>query len=76
MTCEPEVSGRNCGTAMKIVCDNLLDIHLNPEDLSSERSSLRFPDQGHILAKHQIAKALIETSYGDMHMICRNVRSY
>ena len=54
---ETAVSAKNCGTAMKIVCDNLLDIQLNPEDLPSERSSLRFADQGHILAKHQIAEA-------------------
>ena len=64
---ETEVSAKNCGTAMKIVCDNLLDIQLNPEDLPSERSSLRFADQGHILAKHQIAEALLETSYSDLH---------
>ena len=67
MKCDTEVSGKNCETTVKIVSDNFIDIHLNPEDLSSERSSLRFAGQGHILAKHQIAEALHETSYSELH---------
>ena len=67
MKCDTEVSGKNCETTVKIVSDNFIDIHLNPEDLSFERSSLTFADQGNILAKHQIAEALLETSYSELH---------
>ena len=64
---DADISAKNCGNAIQIVCQNLFGIQLKDSDIPSEQSSLRFPDQGHILAKHQVAESLLKSTNADLH---------
>ena len=56
---DAEVSAKNCGNVIQIVCQNLFGIKLKDSDIPSERSSLRFADQGHILANQQMLTSIV-----------------
>lgn len=64
---QAEVSGKNCGSVIDIVVRNLFHIKLDRKDLPSERSSLRFADKGHVLAKCQLAETLLTSANVDLH---------
>ena len=64
---EAEVSGKNCGKVIDVVSRNLFHVKLDPRDIPSERSSLRFADKGHVLAKCQLGEELLNSSCADLH---------
>lgn len=53
------ISGKNCAKIIQIVAKHLFDVNIADEDLPSERTSLRFADQGHYLAKYQVAETIL-----------------
>ena len=57
---------------------HLFGIHIADKDVPSERTSLRFADQGHFLAKFQIAEAMVEEEHFDLHIdgMTRDHRKY
>ena len=60
------VSGANCAKVIQTVATNLFGQELELSDLPSERTSLRFADQGHVLGKAQVAEAMMNDTY-DLH---------
>ena len=62
------VSAKNCGVVLQAVAKHLFGIHIADKDVPSERTSLRFADQGHFLAKFQIAEAMVEEEHFDLHI--------
>ena len=59
-----EISGKNCRNVIEIVSRNLF---LDLKDLPSERSSLRYADKGHVLAKQQLTGFLLQASHVNLH---------
>ena len=72
-----DVSAKNCGV-LQAVAKHLFGIHIADKDVPSERTSLRFADQGHFLAKFQIAEAMVEEEHFDLHIdgMTRDHRKY
>ena len=61
------VSGNNCGPVMQTVASQLFCVDIPSSALPSERSAIRFADQGHCLAKIQIADAILQSTSYDIH---------
>ena len=61
-----QVSAQNCPLVIQTVARNLFNTDISREDLPSERTVRRFADQGHVLAKVQVAEAMCSGNY-DLH---------
>ena len=65
---EAEVPANRCREVIKIVCLCLFGKDIDLHDLPSERSVLRFADQGHFLAKYHLADSVSQSDRFDYHL--------
>lgn len=61
------VSAKNCGHVIQSVARNLFHWEINDSEVPSERTSLRFADQGHYLAKYHVAETMLHSDHFDVH---------
>ena len=64
---EAEVSASQCSKVIQIVCQNLFHKNVSLSELPSERTVIRYADQGHFLAKYHIGERLLNSSAWDLH---------
>ena len=62
-----QVSAHNCPRVIQTVAKYLFDIDIALDDLPSERTVRRYADQGHVLAKLQVAEAIVSDKF-DLHV--------
>ncbi|KAK7105611.1 uncharacterized protein [Littorina saxatilis] len=61
------VSAKNSGHVIQTVARNLFHTDIDDKDVPSERTSLRFADQGHYLAKYHVAETVLDSDNFDIH---------
>ena len=64
---EAEVPAARCSKIIHIVSKHIHHVDIPLSDLPSERTSLRFADQGHVLAKYHIANNIDTAENFDLH---------
>lgn len=62
-----ETAAKNCGSIIDCVSRHLFGLSLEKKDLPSERTSIRFADKGHVLAKYHLVDTLIHSTNVDLH---------
>jgi len=61
-----QVSAENCPRVINTVAKYLFDVDIPLSSLPSERTVRRYADQGHVLAKIQVAEAVVSNTF-DIH---------
>ncbi|KAL8599848.1 hypothetical protein ACOMHN_038421 [Nucella lapillus] len=64
---ECEVPAHRCGPVIKNVIRQIGGARVPDSDLPSQRSALRFVDQGHVISKAHVAERLLHTDHWDLH---------
>ncbi|KAL8580963.1 hypothetical protein ACOMHN_017530 [Nucella lapillus] len=65
---ECEVPAHRCGPVIQTVLQQIGGARVQETDLPSQRSALRFVDQGHVISKAHVAEALVQGDYWDLHI--------
>ena len=63
---ECEVPGKRCRKVIECMVRHIIGVNIPQSSIPSERSSLRFADRGHVLAKYQAAEHMMNNSW-DLH---------
>ena len=64
---ENEVPAGRCAKVIKTVGKTVFDVDISMSELPSERTALRFADQGHVLAKIQLGDEMNKAEGWDLH---------
>ncbi|XP_041362472.1 uncharacterized protein LOC121378388 [Gigantopelta aegis] len=64
---EASVPASRCASVIQCVSKCLFDRQIDIDKLLSERSTLRYADRGHVLAKYHIADSIMKSDRFDMH---------
>ena len=64
---EVNIPANRCSPAIACISNCLFHTYVDMKDLPSQRTNLRYTDQGHILAKYHITDAIKSAEVFDMH---------
>ena len=64
---ECEVPADRCGAIIRSVVHHICRARVPDADLPSQRSALRFADQGHVIEKAHVAETLLQCDHWDLH---------